>query len=65
MKNLQDFSINSISTAETTNLKGGAYNIFCELYIGRQTRKGEPVDSAVLSKLMKWDTGLNSYFANR
>jgi hypothetical protein len=65
MKNLQDFSINAVSTQEATNLKGGAYNIFCELYIGRQESKGEEVDPAVLNRLMKWDTGLNSYLANR
>jgi hypothetical protein len=62
MKNLQDFSANSISKKEATDVKGGAYNIFCELYIGRQERKGEPVDQGVLNTLMKWDAGLNSYF---
>lgn len=61
MKNLQDFSINALSTQEATNLKGGAYNIFCELYIGRQERKGEEVDQGVLGKLMNWDTALNTF----
>ncbi len=61
MKNLQDFSKNAVSMEETKNVKGGAYNIFCEIYIGRQESRGEEVDPNVLGKLMVADNALNTF----
>lgn len=66
MKNLQTFANNQLTQKQGASIKGGAtYNIFCEIYIGRQESKNEPIDQTVLNRLMKWDTGLNNYFANR
>ncbi|NJN78276.1 MAG: hypothetical protein HC803_08055 [Saprospiraceae bacterium] len=64
MKNLQSFSKNALNAEQTNNTKGGAYNIFCEIYVGRQTAKGEAIDPEVMSKLMVWDKGLMMLLLN-
>lgn len=66
MKNLQAFSTNRLNESQVANIKGGGtINIFCEIYIGRQNYLGEAIDNAVLERLMKWDDGVNDYFANK
>ncbi|MFK7948887.1 MAG: hypothetical protein AB8G11_14940 [Saprospiraceae bacterium] len=60
MKTIQSFSKNQLDSTQSSNTKGGAYNIFCEIYIGRQQYKGEEVEQSVLNQLMKWDQGLNA-----
>ncbi len=62
MKNLQAFSANQLTESQANDTKGGL-NIFCEIYIGRQTAKGEAIDTNILGKLMEWDTSLNNYLA--
>jgi hypothetical protein len=61
-------SLNQFKKFELTNTQmgtqtGGAVNIFCELYIGRQERKGEPVNQGILNVLMQWDQGLSQFFS--
>lgn len=60
---IQQFSVQNecsiLSNSQQEEAKGGSYNILCNIYIQRQGRKGETVDSGVLEKLMGWDAGLN------
>ena len=63
MKNLQAFSENRLDAEQANNTKGGAYNIFCEIYVGRQEAKGEEIDPAMMQQMMLWDKGLNDFMA--
>lgn len=60
---LQQFKLsngeNMLTRPKQKNIKGGAINLFCELYFSRQARKGETVDPNVLSELSEWDQQLN------
>lgn len=63
MKTIHDFSKQQLDNSQALNTKGGSYNIFCEIYIGRQNYRNEPIDQGVLGELMVWDEGLNAAIA--
>ena len=62
MRKLTSFSTNKLNDKQAANTKGGAYNIFCEIYIGRQEARGEEIDPNVLNRHIQKCIELNNQY---